>query len=193
MTELYLKPTSHHFLKLLLSMGFLKMGTADFLDLLSLIYTDNVLLTRGGLHSSWGQLAFCTRHLIITLHKLINKWWLSTYFLWTVLSAGRNTVRQNNHKWSSREERHKKDKDQLSCKYWDVCTYVNGWHFKRNKRFIQPKNVVKAHIRNNHRTTLDYREFCKQWQRKGTRNQEKGDQQDSQSQRNPVTLNKFIL
>lgn len=52
MTELYLKPTSHHFLKLLLSMGFLKMGTADFLDLLSLIYTDNVLLTRGGLHSS---------------------------------------------------------------------------------------------------------------------------------------------
>lgn len=48
-----------------------------------------------------------------------------------------------------------------------MCTYINGWHFKRNKRLIQPKNVVKVHIRNKHRTILDYREFCKQVVEKG--------------------------
>lgn len=57
----------------------------------------------------------------------------------------------------------KKDEHQLPS----VCTYINGWHFKRNKRLIQCKNVVKVHIRNNHRTILDYTEFCKQVVEKG--------------------------
>lgn len=47
------------------------------------------------------------------------------------------------------------------CMCFKCCTYINKWHFRRNKRCIWPRNVVKS-SQKDHRTGLDHWEFCKQ-------------------------------